>query len=420
MRVLSKESFGSLHQLLANYGNLYSMISTRLPKETAACFAKYTMLTSQGYGQWSIACEGEDEYQPVTKANPGQRFAAREAMKRLEAEIKNANIVSDPDKLLTVPDESCIFFRQDASGKVDIVLTQWGFRKVGASGSVNEVSISMGDAGDNSDYADVNVHIQWSDETPLAQTKCAVSVYGATVDKMTDDNGDLHLGSVANGERITVEADGQKIVPMVVDIHRSDYTIVYPYYVHAIITVVNDDNEPQETFINVNGEPKATDSGGSVAMKDIVLEKDGALIVDYQGKGSQKFPLNRDSERNRFVYVLPQEEKIVPPVVPDDSNEKEEEIDKEIPNELKVKIRLLDKKGNPLPYARVRVDLKRGFEETVTDGEGCVFIEHKAFTHGEKVKIKLLDDGADKIPAPAASPEKEETSSPGTPPPMPS
>lgn len=407
MRILSKESFSVIQQLMPdNYSNLYSRISLTLPSEAAACFAKYTQLTGQNSGQWSIDCPGENEYKPIAAAAPFQRMAAKDTIDRLTQTVKAAGIVADPAKLLSVPDDSCIFFRQLPTGEVSVVFTQWGYRRVGASSAVNNISLLIGGPGDGLDRSDVTLKLTWSDGTPMTNTPVKVNIYGGVFEKMTDAEGKVNLGNVAEGEQFTVDVDGQKTVAKSVGSGLPDYPITYPYRVNAVITFLNDKEIPQRDAINVNGTPIYPDSNGRVELNDILLTPGAVLNVDYQGNDPQSFTLNRDSRLNDFKYVvaipeppqldLPPQGPPMPPVEEPAVEEPPLPSDKD--NDLNVRIRLVDKKKRPLTYTRVKVELQKGFDVLVSDGDGYIFVERKAFTQGERVKIEVFPDAPDKIP----------------------
>lgn len=399
MRILSKESFSAIQPLMQdNYANLYSRMSLQLPPDIAACFAKFTMLTAHNSGQWSIDCEGEDEFKPISQATPPQRMAASDIIARLSAALTRAAIVSNPKMLLSVPDESCIYYRQRPSGDVEIVISQWGYRKIGGSSSVNNISLLINGPDDGRERTDLNLLLRWSDETPLADTDVKVGIYGSDFEKKTDAQGVVHLGTVSSGERFTVDVEGQQTVALRTDTSSHEYVVTFPWKVDARITCVDTKDNPVQTTVNVNGHPTQTDAEGVCEIKDITLEKDGAITVDYQGLDSQKFPLKRDSGLNDFRFVLAS--LATPPEIKEEKAEvTPPETPAELDNNLKVRIRLVDKKRRPLAYTRVRVDLKKGFEVTTTDADGVIFIERKAFTQGEKVKVKVLPESPDKIPA---------------------
>lgn len=419
MRILSKESFSVVQQQMPdNYANLYSRISLQLPPDIAACFAKYTKLTAHNSGQWSIDCEGEEDFKPITQAAPHQRMAASDTLRRISEAISRAGIVSDPEKLLTVPDESCIYFRQLPSGEVDIVIAQWGHRKIGSAASINNISLILNGDDNGQDRTDVNIRLQWSDEMPLAQTPVQIGIYGSSFEKKSDDNGVVRLGTVATGERFTIDVEGQKTVVMHTDDSPHEYLAIFPWYVDAKVTVVNPANEPVKTTVNANGQAAASDDNGVVEITHLLMEKEATLSIDYEGRGMQKFPLHHDSALNDFKYVVTS----LPPQLKEDSNDvvppmppaMPEETPLETGNNLKVTIRLVDKKRRPLAYTRVRVNLQKGYEVTSTDADGFIYIERQAFTQGEKVKITVLPNTQDKTRAPKNHPTPPVSPTPPT------
>lgn len=406
MRILSKESFSVVQPLMSeNYANLFSRLSLKLPPELAACFARYTMLPAHNAGQWSIDRDDEDEFRPISQATPPQRMAAADRLKALSEAITRSGIVSEPKKLLSVPDDSNIFFHQLHDGTVEIVFTQWGYRKIGTASTVDNISLLI-NGNDKRERADVNLRILWSDELPVVSTPVKVNIYGSSFERTTDEEGVVHLGSVAAGETVTVEVEGHPATKLHVDAASHDYIITLPYRVDATVLCLDSNDKPVQTTININGKPHTTDEEGVCILHDILLEKDTQLNVDFNGRNATKFKLNRDSALNNFKYQIPspppieEEEDIVPPPITPDPP-----IDIDIDNKLDVSIRVVDKKGRPMSYASVKIMLRKGVQTAVSDADGVIRLPRTAFTQGEKVKLQILPEAPKKIPV--SAPKKQ-------------
>lgn len=388
MRILSKESFTTIQPLLTdNYSNLYSRLSLQLPPEVASCFARFTMLAAHNSGQWSIDCEGEEEYKPITRATPSEKMAAAHAYRRFSEQLKRSGNIAGVDRLLSVPDESCIYYRMLPSGGARIVISQWGYRRIGSAAGVNNVSIILGGGEDDTAREDVNLLLQWSDEIPIADTAVKIGIYGDTLDKKSDEAGLVKLGSVAVGDRFTVDMEGHDTVIMRCDGHNGEYVVTIPWLVDATVRCVDVKDEPKPGTYNVNGNATATDSDGVLRIKDIKLHKDETLDVDFKGASVQKFPLKRDSSANNFTYVVatPPE----PHFPPAGDTDGAKDPDDDMPD-LNVRIHVVDKKKRPLPYTQVRVELRKGVRTAVTDGDGYISFSRDLFTPGEKVKVRVL------------------------------
>lgn len=412
MRILSKESFTVIQPLLRdNYANLYSRLILQLPREAAGCFAKFTMLTAYNSGQWSIECEGEDEYKPISAATAPQRMAAAAAFGNLRKQLQDSGMVADVERLLSVPDKSCIYFRQMPSGDVRLILTQWGYRRIGSAANINNVALMIGMLDDGMERCDVNLALKWSDDTPIADMPVKVGVYGTSFDRQTDADGLIKMGTVAVGERFTVDVEGHDTVALRTDANSDNYIVTLPWKVSATIRCVNTKKEPAQATVTINGRRHDSDAGGVCALTGIVLLREGALNVSLDGGHEQKFPLHRDSRLNDFTYVLP-----APPEHEGDSEDTEDG-DNMLPPPLNedVCIRILDKRNRPLRYTTVKVEMRKGVRKAVTDEEGYIRIDRKCFTQGEKVKVRVLPEAATVKPAPAAPQPHRQTTAPAAP-----
>lgn len=387
MRILSKESFSAVQPLLRdNYSNLYSRLSLQLPSELFSAFAKFTMLTAHNSGQWSIDCEGEDDFKPVTKASSVERMAAAHAFRTLSDRLKHSGVGVDVDRLLTVPDENCILYRMLPSGDAVIVLSQWGYRRVGSSMPVNNISLMTGGGSDVTDRVEVTLKLRFSDETPMTDTDVKVNVYGNMLEVKTDEIGNVSLGCVAVGECINVEKEGEKPVTLHTEAAVGAYDVVFPWRVNASVHCVDENNNSKECTLCVNGSNITSDADGMILIADIVLCKGDCLTVSLDGEHEEHFVLQHDSDKNVFTYKLPSKSiKVTPPSPPEIGG-----ADEVVQKPLKVRIHVVDKKNRPLAYTPVRVELKKGFEETVTDADGYVSLGRGVFTQGEKVKVRVL------------------------------
>ena len=421
MRILSTASFEQIQPLTSdNYGYINSSLNVKLPEDVAECFAKFTMLPGQNSAQWSIDCDSEEEFKPLSEASTPQRKAVDKYLEYIGQQVQKSGVVSDPNILLCVPNEDRIFFRQTPEGYIKVAITQWGMKNIGTASSLYHVSVNtIGPGGD--ERGDVNLRLLWSDDTPLSDTPVKVGIYGAVYDNRSNDVGLVSLGSVAVNERFTVDVEGLPTQTLRTDANTHEYTVRFPYNVDASLTCVDENKNPlPEIVINVNGKPTKTDKEGRIEFKGLLLEKDSALTVDYQGADRQRFPLRR--EGNDFTYVIisyKKPEPPAPPVKPTDDDDPLPPAPDNVDNTLKVHLRLVNKKNQPFSYARAEVRMQTGSKIFVTDKEGYIHIDQKLFTQGEKVKVRILPGAADKIPVNNNNPEKpataEKSEKPATP-----
>lgn len=386
MRILSKESFTAIQPLLPeNYANLSSRLSLKLPPKVAASFAKFTMLPAHNMGQWSVEGEGEEEYRPFSQATPSERQKAAHAMRLFTDALKKAGLNYDINRLLAVPDENCIFYRICPDGSAAILLTQWGFRRIGGGKPIDVIDVLIGNGGKEEERTDVNIRLRWSDGTPLAGVPVTVTVYGEKTEYHTSAEGTVSLGSVAVGERFTVDTEGQETAMLRTDGENHEYLVVYPWYVDATVRCLDSAHMPKKARLQIDGKEMDTDDNGILTVNGIELHEEQKLAVSLGGAHEQKFPLHHESRDNNFEYVLPKIKEVVPP---EDKNK--DSNGPVLESAPRVTIHVVDKKNRPMAFARVRVKFERGVKEAVTDSQGYLKLERSAFTQGEKVRIEVL------------------------------
>lgn len=129
----------SLYSLIGNdYDRLWTALQTQFGSEEEQIFAERT--PGSGYIQWELPGEG---WQALSESEPLKAAMVR----KLLEERKNAVAAILPNAIakivLTVPDDSYIWFKDSGSGEVLIRLTAWGYRypeKIGGTGADGYVS----------------------------------------------------------------------------------------------------------------------------------------------------------------------------------------------------------------------------------------------------------------------------------------
>ncbi len=402
MRVLSKKTFKDIQPLLPdNYAMILSRLKVKDPR-LAASFATYNHLSAANSGQWSTDADSADEYRPLSLASADERDLVAGEITRIAEALKACRLHPQSEKLMEVPEEGSIFFRVTPEGEVKVILAEWGFRSVGHSETLSTVNILM-DRGKTLNESQVSMELVWSDASIIADTPVTVEVYKTETPFTTDAQGCIFLGKVNTGQTVTVKLQSGESKLFSVDKRKGPYKLIFPWMVIARVTAVDENDNPVETELMIDGRNYATDKNGHIELPEMLLTPDKKIAVKHISTGITEFLLMRDSGKNDFKFPVPPVEKEEIITEPKKVTEPEPEPE---PVEVKVSIRVIGKKGNPLVYTPVRVNLKKGYEETVTDADGRVFIEREAFTPGEKVHVRVLDSkkgSAPKAPAGAAA-----------------
>ncbi len=410
MRIISQESFDNIQPLITeNYANIHSRMALTLSPLTAATFAKYTQFTSRNEGQWSIDCEGEDDFVALTQADSATRDLVALRLQAVNAELKEKGFRAT-EKLLTVPTDACIFYRRNgAVGAVDVVLGQWGFKKTRSKEGASRIEILLSRAAAISS-ANVDLLLRWSDGEPIASQEVYVDIFGNSMPMTSDEQGRIHLGAVATGNSPVVElADGSKrraVVTIAPDSSDTTYDVVFPRLTSAHVTCVDTDGNPVPSVpLLINGATMVGSESGEYDLQGITLTPKLELSVAYDEHSEQRYALQSDETLNRFTYTLPAAGKEQPPVATPPT-------DVAAPDGLTVSIRVLDKLGGVMPYVSVEVKLESGVRTATTDSAGLIRLPRALFTPGEKAKLRVLPAK----PQPPATPQAPQASAtPATP-----
>lgn len=123
-----------IYNLIGNdYGRLWTALRNQFGDGEEQIFAERT--PGSGYIQWELP--GED-WQALSEAEPLKAAMVRNQLDVRKSAVSAILPNSMADKVLTVPDESYVWFKDSDRGGVLIRLTAWGYRypeKIGGTGA---------------------------------------------------------------------------------------------------------------------------------------------------------------------------------------------------------------------------------------------------------------------------------------------
>lgn len=227
MRILNSESFKKITPLLRdNYGNLHAQISLKLPPDMAAMFAHFTLQPSTGGAQWSVTLPEEDELQPLSKASDLERDQISVAIKRLSATVAK-EFPAQAAKIIEVPDNDSIFYCYNGS-RLQVVLTQWGFRRVRAQKDISVIRLCLERAEVLSDSS-VTLRIINADGSPAANQDFVLLIFNNEISFTTDAMGLYNVGHLRCGSKFRVQLPtGAVSDAFTVDKDREFYDVRLP------------------------------------------------------------------------------------------------------------------------------------------------------------------------------------------------
>lgn len=441
MQTLSKESFTNIQYVIQgqNYANIYARLVLELPETESSLFAKI-LLRGDG-AEW--VADDDRLYRPYESASPEEKELIAICLEdKKQAVLKKLHSLSYSSDLLTIPSTDQIFFCNDGLGNISVKLTQWGFKLPRSIEDIDVISALIAKPR-TLVQSQVVVYIGYSDGMPAGNESFNLQLFGSTVPFKTNEEGRFNVGRLINGKPFAVSDARGNEKTFTVDPSIELYEIELPLYTTYDITVNNQEGTPCTGFnLLVNGKPMTTDKEGRLSFGEVLLTPKLTVEAAHpETSHKETYTLNRDPEKNHFKFVY--SEKFYSSLdvqvrYPDgeglpnyrvkvgmdeyetdeyghlhldgieagttlrvaDAAECNRYVDVELqrgdnlaeiildrPEEKKVRINIVDKKGNPIQNQVVKIACKSGEYEGSTDADGNLFFPVANFTNGEKIKI---------------------------------
>ncbi len=435
-----------------NYSQIYSKLKRVLSPEELLCFARVDIRTNDSI--WYI--DRPEKGVSYPKATPAQQAAAGEVLLNIKEKLrmafeKDAEMYPYVNTLFKVPADDRIYLFPNGDGGVAVTLAPWGCSFLRQQRDFNPVGHIIQQA--EKDIIDVQVQASYSDGSIIAD-QTLYFCYGSLNKAMnTNAEGVLQPGKlrIASEFVIANTADrSQDEVACVVEKNKTNYPIVFPFYVEASVQVLNQLDEPMPNYDvhalhSQKEELLHTDSEGYFNIGRIVLDNNPlrlvsaankALFQEYalqkeenqlvfkitddikrtailriQEKGTAKplenYPIQlrseeqtshytSDNEGNAIINDLSIDQNIEVIDGKNEYNYKQYTIQQqdnnfifevELPKEKTVTILVLDHKKKPLINHPVDIKWGEQFHKRVTNNKGELYFPHRLFTHKEKVEV---------------------------------
>lgn len=196
--VIKIKSNGVACLIGADYDHVYSVLSKELGHGDEQLFTERT--PGHEYLQWDLPGEGWtslDQGDPLMANTVRQELEKR---KQLVSQRFGSNKVF-ADKVLTVPDESYVYYKADANGHLIIKLTAWGYRF--------PERVATGPATGEYDAAPAKPHkviVFTAAGKVLSGKEFKLNGY----QRLTDSTGRLDIGNLPIGYKLTINVDGKE------------------------------------------------------------------------------------------------------------------------------------------------------------------------------------------------------------------
>ncbi len=181
-----------------DYGKVYTALKKQFGDGEEQLFTERT--PGHDYLQWELPGEG---WTALSNSDP---LMSQEVRKELQNRCqaisrKFGNNQATAQRILSVPDDSYIYYKADESGRLLIRLTAWGYRypeRVGGGDTSGTIA--------RTEATEHTVIKLIYDGNPMPQKEFKLNGYK----RKTDDSGILEVGDLPVGYQFDMEVDGQK------------------------------------------------------------------------------------------------------------------------------------------------------------------------------------------------------------------
>ncbi len=283
-------------------------------------------------------------------------------------------------RVLTVPDDSYVYYKSDNEGHLLIRLTAWGYRYPERIGK----KIISGDLPPREKRQEVAVRIVF-DGYPVAAKPFIINGFK----RETNENGSLQLGALPLGYRLEIDVDGN-LYPFIVESGRDTFLIDLTQYTQLIVKVLLDENPCPDTPVTIEysgiTENVLTNADGCIIKRLVWYPSPNECRVSVLQK-AQSRQIDREQVEILFQCKKTVINPPVPPILPAVPE----------PCALVHVWTLLD--GHPCPDAIVSLEYDDKKEYLKTDKNGCISKEVTLNSSGECVvewegviQRKVLDE----------------------------
>lgn len=281
-----------------DYDRVYTALKTKLGDGDEQLFTE--RIPGHEYLQWELPGEG---WVPLSEADPLMSQEVRQELirrKQLFCQRFGQN-QEMAQKILSVPDDSYVYYKADANGHLLIRLTAWGYRfpeRIGGGGS-SGIHIPVVDT------EHVCIHIMY-DNKPLANKQFFVN----DLLRVTDSSGKYEIGDLPIDFKFTVRVDNHSQTVCVLR-GQGDIEIDVTEYATVEVKATLDDQPYVGANIllsYMNHEQQLTTDATGMAVAKVPVDPENGMYTASIGDDHKQFALIPPVTVVTFVLNTPEEE----------------------------------------------------------------------------------------------------------------
>lgn len=181
-----------------DYDRVYTALKTQLNDEDEQLFTE--RIPGHEYLQWELPGEG---WTPLSEGDPLMAQEVRQELLRRKQLVNQrfGNNQEMAQRILSVPDESYVYYKANSEGNLLIRLTAWGYRypeRVGGGGTTGTYK-------PKGDTQSVSIRIVY-DNKPLPNKEFFINGFK----RVTDNSGTYNIDELPIGYKFEIEVDGKQ------------------------------------------------------------------------------------------------------------------------------------------------------------------------------------------------------------------
>lgn len=290
-----------------DYGKVYTALKKQFGDGEEQLFTERT--PGHDYLQWELPGEG------WTSLSGSDPLMSQEVRKELQNRCqaisrKFGNNQATAQRILSVPDDSYIYYKADESGHLIIRLTAWGYRypeRVGGGDTSGAIA--------RKEATEHTVIKLIYDGNPMPQKEFKLNGYK----RNTDDSGILDVGDLPIGYQFDVEADGQKQHITIAE-GQGELIIDLTKFTTIEVKVLLDggayDGAVAKIIYGDKNVELTCDAAGRAIAKMPISLNNGICTVSVGSEMQQKALSPTDINTFLFCLMFPKQEIVSPPEPP--------------------------------------------------------------------------------------------------------
>lgn len=298
---LIKSVFNSNTDNTQHYGIISKMFNGKVENLE---FAKPIIQSNSGYILWKANTPGpyiqfselKDENQKKSASNMVQS-----ALKTIEQRAKDFKQSSDfIDKIIEIPSEESIFFTKN-NESISVILTEWGYTNdefIKGEGILRRVFPAS--------LQSFIIHFKNSNNEPVSNVSCEISVNGYTTQYTSDEKGVITLNDMTFNDVLTIESSNNQFGTRSIEISERKEEIIIIDEEEIFDTQEELEEVLEDEFIEIIESPEESNNNVLIEILNWKKKPIKNHSLSFYGEKNGKNNYTTDSKGQFYLNSLEQ------------------------------------------------------------------------------------------------------------------